>query len=135
MKEKLLIWSLIFFSQFIFCQKNNKTYLTRNHNYGTTYSYDVTEIIIHSDSSYTRRNWNMLNKKEWKNYKEYKPELSEGKISFNGKNYVLNEYRNGNKTDFSWNIMLTEKKLIYFYFKENGGIEKGIKFRRIKRRN
>lgn len=77
----------------------------------------------------------MLNKKEWKNYKEYKPELSEGKISFNGKNYVLNEYRNGNKTDFSWNIMLTEKKLIYFYFKENGGIEKGIKFRRIKRRN
>ena len=135
MREKLLIWSLITFSQFIFCQGNDKTYLTRNHNYGTTYSYGITEIIIHSDSTYTRRDWSMLNKKEWKDYEKYKPELSVGKIIFNGKNYVLNEYRNGNKTDFEWNIILTEKKLTFFYYKENGGIDKVSKYKRIKRRN
>jgi hypothetical protein len=117
------------------CQKNDKIYFTRNHNYGTTYSYDVTEIIIHSDSTYTKRNWSMLNRKEWKDYKKYKPELSAGKISSNGKNYVLNEYRNGNKTDFNRNIILNEKKLIYFYFKENGGIDKVSKYKRVKRRN
>ncbi|MCG1037649.1 hypothetical protein [Polaribacter sargassicola] len=100
MKKKLILWSLIFISQFVVCQKNNKIYFTRNHIYRTTYSYGITEIIIHSDTTYTRRDWSMLNKKEWKDYKKYKPKLSVGKISFNGKNYVLNEFRNGNKSDF-----------------------------------
>lgn len=135
MKKKLIFWSLIFISQFVVCQENDKIYFTRNHNYGTTYSYGITEIIIHSDSTYTRRDWSMLNKKEWKDYKKYKSELSVGKISFNGNNYVLNEYRNGNKSDFEWNIILTEKKLTFFYYKENGRIDKVSRYKRIKRRN
>jgi len=135
MKKRLLLWSLISISQFVIGQKNDKIYFTKNHNYSTTYSYDVTEIIIHSDSTYTRMNWSTFGKKDWKNYKKYKPELSNGKIHFNGKNYVLNEYRNGNKTDFSWNIKLTERKLIYFYYVGQGKIEKGIKFKRVRKGN
>jgi hypothetical protein len=116
-------------------QNSDKVYLSRNHHYGPVYSYDVTEITIHSDSSYTRKNWIMVNKKEWRDYKKYIPDVSVGKINRKGDYYQLTEYRDAEKTDFKWIVKITEKRLIYFYYNYKNKLKKGYKFKRIKNKN
>jgi hypothetical protein len=135
MKKKYLFWILILFCQIIISQNSDKVYLTRNHNFGTTYSYDVTEITIHSDSTYTRKNWSMINKKEWRDYKKYIPDMSVGKINRKGDYYQLIEYRGAVKTDFNWKVKITEKRLIYYYYNYRDKLKKGYKFKRIKNEN
>ncbi|MDY8135460.1 hypothetical protein [Aquimarina sp. 2201CG5-10] len=115
----------------IFGQSSDHIYLAHDHNYGTTYSYGVTEITIHSDSTYTWKNWNVSNKKEWKTYKKYEPEVSKGKITQNGEFYILIEYRNGNKTDFNWNVKISNKQLNFYYPNRNGKLKKSSKYKRI----
>ncbi len=115
----------------IFGQSSDRTYLGHYHNYGTAYSYGVTEIIIHSDSTYTWKSWSVNNKKEWKTYKKRKPEVSNGKITRNGKFYTLTQYRNGNKTDFNWTAKIHDKQLNFYYPKRNGKLKKSFKYKRI----
>ena len=122
-----IISSLNFFSQ-----KTNKTYLAKGHNYSTIYSYDVTEIILYSDSTYIRKDYSLYNKKLWRKYREYQPEISKGKFYKKGKFYVLNRYINGQKTDLYWNVKITKNRLIYFVNEKNGKLFKGRKFKRIK---
>jgi len=115
-----------------FGQTVDRTYLRHGHNYGTTYSYEVSEIIIHSDSTYTWSSWAMFNKKEWNEYKSYEPEISSGKITRNAEFHALTEYRNGNKSDFYWTVKITDKRLLFYYPKKKGRLEKSSVYRRIK---
>lgn len=79
----------------------------------------------------------MNNKKEWKTYKKYKPEISDGKITRNNEFYsltefyTLTEYRNGNKTDFDWNVKISDKRLNFYYPNKNGKLRKSAKYKRI----
>jgi hypothetical protein len=131
LKTGTIFLFLLFLINNSFGQKNDRTYFSRNHNYSTTYSYDVTEITIHSDSTYSKRNWSMFGKKEWRKYKNYKPEIKNGKINCNGEFYILTEYRNGIETDYNWKVKITKKRLTYYYEIKNGKYKKGIKFKRI----
>ncbi|WP_250434702.1 hypothetical protein [Hanstruepera flava] len=115
----------------VFGQTSDPKYLRHDHNYSTTYFYEVTEITIHSDSTYTLKSWSINNKKECKSYKEYKPEVSNGKITRNGEFLTLTEYRNGNKTDFNWTVKVFEKRLNFYYPNKNGRLIKSAKFKRI----
>ncbi|MBQ4805546.1 hypothetical protein J8L88_21970 [Aquimarina sp. MMG015] len=131
MKYTFLILILTFNLSNIFGQNSDRTYLRHGHNYGSTYSYQVSQITIHSDLTFTWKSWIMNNKKEWKTYKEYEPEISNGKITRNGKFYTLTEYRNGNKTDFSWTIKIMDRRLKLYYKSKNEKLKIGAKYKRI----
>jgi hypothetical protein len=73
----------------------------------------------------------MNNNKEWKTYKKYEPEISNGKITRNNEFYTLTEYRNGNKTDFDWTIKISDKRLNFYYPNKNGKLRKSAKYKRI----
>lgn len=127
----MLILILISSISNVLGQNSDRTYRNHDHNYSTTYSYDVNEIIIHSDSTYTSKSWSVNSKKEWKTYKEYKPEISNGKITKNGNFITLTEYRNGNKTEYSWTIKICDKRLDFYYPNRNGKLRKTARFKRI----
>jgi hypothetical protein len=131
LKNGILTLLLIFFLSNTFGQTTDRTYLRHDHNYSTTYSYEVTEITIHSDSTYTLKSWTVNNKKEWKTYKKYEPEISNGKITLNGEFYTLTEYRNGNKTDFDWIVKISDKRLNFYYPNKNEKLRKSAKYKRI----
>ena len=131
MKYTLLILILTFTSLNTFGQNSDRTYLRHDHNYSTIYSYGITEITIHSDSTFTWKSWNVNNKKEWKTYKKYEPEISNGKITRNGEYYILTEYRNGNKTDFNWTVKFNDKRLNFYYPNKNEKLKISAKYKRI----
>ena len=131
MKNRILILILISSFSNVFGQNADRTYLRHDHNYSTTYSYEVTELTIHSDSTYTLKSWSVNNKKEWKTYKKYQPEIHNGKITRNGEFYILTEYRNGNKTDFDWTVKIFDRRLNFYYLNKKGKLRKSAKYKRI----
>lgn len=131
MKYTFLILFLTLSSLNTFGQNSDRTYLRHGHNYGSTYSYQVSQITIHSDSSFTWKVWIMNNKKEWKTYKEYEPEISNGKITRDGNFYKLTEYQNGNKTDFNWTIKIKERRLNFYYPNKNEKLKISARYKRI----
>lgn len=130
MKTIISIILLLFFVVG-FAQNTDNTYLSHDHNYGSAYSYAVTEFIIHSDSTYTRKDYDLSSKKEWKDYKQYTPEISIGKIHTKGKFQILTEYHNGNKTDFFWAAKIKERKLIFFFPNRRGIMKRTAVYKRI----
>ncbi len=131
MKYTFLILIFTSITLNIFGQDSDRTYLRHGHNYSTTYSYGITEITIHSDSTFTWKSWSVYNKKDWKTYKEYMPEISNGKITRNGEYYILTEYRNGNKTDFNWTVKFNDKRLNFYYPIKNEKLRISAKYKRI----
>lgn len=131
MKNGTITILLIFFLSNVFGQSSDRTYLRHDHNYSNIYSYEVTEITIHSDSTYTLKSWTMNNKNEWETYKKYQPEISNGKITRNNEFYTLTEYRNGNKTDFDWTVKITDKRLNFYYPNKKGKLRKSAKYKQI----
>lgn len=112
MKNGIITIFLIFFFSNIFGQSDDRTYLAHGHNLGPSYSYGITEIIIHTDSTYTWKSYNVNYKKEWETYKTQTAEIHKGKITRNGKFYTLTQFRNGSKTDFSWTVKIFDKKIL-----------------------
>ncbi|MCA0133938.1 hypothetical protein [Winogradskyella alexanderae] len=131
MKYFLLIFMLTLNLSKAFGQSSDRTYLWHGHHYGSTYSYQVSQITIHSDSTYTWKVWIMNIKKEWKTYKQYVPQISKGKITRNGKFYNLTEYRNGNKTDYDWKIKIMDRRLKFYYLNIKEKLKLGAKYKRI----
>lgn len=95
------------------------------------YSYEVTEFIIHPDSTYTRKDYMLYDKGERKNYKEYTPKISEGRITKSGDFFSLTEYRNGHKTDFFLTAKIKDRKLIFYIFNHKGKFKKTCIYKRI----
>ncbi len=118
-----------------FTQSKSKTYLRHDHNYSMTYSYDVSELTINSDSTFTWKTWDVRNKKEWKKYKNHYPILIDvGKVYKKGDFHILREYINGEASDITWTVKITDRKLkIYSSFdKKKGKRETVVKYKRIK---
>ncbi|QHI35865.1 hypothetical protein IMCC3317_12130 [Kordia antarctica] len=114
-----------------FGQNNVKKYLAHNHNYSTDYSYSIREIIIHPDSTYIFKNYSVSSKKEWKTYKQYKPEISSGTITKSSDYFVLTEYRSGHETDFSWTVKISDRKIVFFFPNRKGKMRTAIAYKRI----
>ncbi len=132
MKYEILTFILVFCLAHASGQ-TDRTFLAHDHNYGPTYSYQVSEITIHSDSTFTRKDWRTIRKREWKSYKSFEPEVSSGRIKYSGKFYVLTEYRNGNKTDYSWKVKLSDNRLFFYYLNSKEKLRRGAKYKRIKK--
>ncbi len=131
--KKLIIVLIIIPLSNVFGQTLDKIYLHRNHNYGPTYSYSISEITIHSDSTFTWKTWNLRSKKEKKLYKEIVPKSFKGKITQNGKFYTITEYRNGKKSDIYWTIKVNNKRLLFLYYQDiNGKLPNGARYKRIR---
>ena len=123
--------STIFFFSSSFGQSIERTYLRHGHNNSTTYAYGVTEITIHSNLTFTWKNWDVNNKKEWKTYKKYKPEISIGKITQNSEFYNLTDFINGNKTNIYWTVKFNDRRLNIYYLDKNKKHKKSAKYKRI----
>ena len=131
MKNRILILLILFSLSDIYGQSSDKIYLSHNHNYSTTYSYAITQITIHSDATYTWKNWDVTSKKDWKSYKKYKPQIDAGKITKNGEFYTFTDYRNGEKTDIIWTMKIFDKRLLLYHLGKNGKYKKIAKYKRI----
>ncbi|RKM91859.1 hypothetical protein D7033_21745 [Aquimarina sp. AD10] len=114
----------------IYGQENNKIYLNRAHNYSTTYSYQVGELILKSDSTFISKSY-QTSKKNWRNYKDVKPEIDSGRITRKGKFHILTEYRNGNKTNYTWTVKITDNSIVFFYPNRRGELRKTVRYKRI----
>ena len=133
MKIETLILLLIFGSLNAFSQVSSRTYLSRMHDRNsTTYCYSVQELTIYSDSTYISKNW-CTSKKEWKKFRELKPEVNSGKVIRKGNNYLLSEYRNGKRTDFSRVAKITDRRVFYIYLDLKDELKRATKFKRIKK--
>lgn len=95
------------------------------------YSYSITEFIIHPNNTYTRKNYDVFAKREWKSYKKYTPKISKGKITKQGIYHIFTEYRSGIASDFSLTAKLKKRKLIFFYPNRRGKMRKTFVYRRI----
>ncbi|MEP4908071.1 MAG: hypothetical protein ABJP80_12350 [Algibacter sp.] len=115
----------------VFGQSNDRIYLGHGHNYGPSYSYGISEMLLHSDSTYTRKNYNGFNKNDWKKYKSLVPEISHGIVSKNGKFYTLTELRSKKKTGHSWTVKITKRRMTFYYSSKNGKLKKGHSYRRL----
>ena len=122
---------LLFFLQNAFGQKSDRKYLRHYQGNSTTYFYGVTEIVIHSDSTFTWKNYEVESKRKWKTYKKNKPEIYTGKINQIGKLSTLTEYINGNETDIFWKVKISNKKLNFYYLNKNEKLKKSVKYKRI----
>ena len=131
MKIIILISLFIFLSPNIYGQENSRSYLYKGHQYNYTYCYSVQKLIIETDSTYIWDGHCLISKKQWKSYKDLKPETSSGKITKKGKYYLLTEYRNGNKTDYNWTVKITDRKIVFYLEGKNGKLKKVTKYKRI----
>ena len=130
MKRTLTILTLILCFSNLFGQSNDRIYLSKSNSYGKYYCYSVQELIIHSDSTYTRNSY-CTSKKEWRNYKTLEPTTQNGKITRNGNFYTLTAYQDGIKTEYNWTLELKNEKA-KIYFTDNKGKRKLLtKYKRI----
>ena len=133
MKKEISLIIFIFCSLSAISQLKSKTYLSRAHDRNsTTYCYSVQELTIYSDSTYISKSW-CTSKKEWRKYQEFKPEIDSGKVIIKGNNYLLSEYRNGKRTDFSRVAQITDRRIYYIYLDLNDELKRATKFKRIKK--
>lgn len=123
---------------FIFClpylisaQSINRTYLLKGNSEGPINCYQAVELTIHYDSTFTSIAFGCGEKKDRKNYKNWKAKIHNGKITRNGDYYILTEYRNGFKTDFSWTVKITDKNVFYYALNKTNRLKKTSKYKRI----
>ncbi|MCD2260199.1 hypothetical protein [Psychroserpens luteolus] len=116
-------------------QNNDRTYLAHDHSESMLYSYAVAEIIIHSDSTYTWKTWELKNKKDWEKYNLFKPKISTGKVTQKAEFYTLTEYRNGNETDFNFTVKISDRRLTFYYPNKRNKLRKTYTYKRIKKIN
>ena len=132
MRNQLLILLLLFsFPYLINGQSYNRTYLLKDASAGPTNCFKVVELTIHDDATFTRIAFGCGEKKNWKNYKNWKTQIQNGRISGNGDYNILTEWRNGLKTEFSWTVKISDKRVFYYAPNKNNILKKTKKYKRI----
>ena len=132
MKNQLLILLLLFsFPYLMKGQSNNSTYLLKEASTCIKNYFNVVELTIHDDATFTRISFGCGEKKNWKNYKQWKTQIQNGRISGNGIYNILTEYRNGIKTEFSWTVKISDKRVFYYGPNKNNALKKTKKYKRI----
>ncbi|MFD1604181.1 hypothetical protein ACFSJW_08250 [Flavobacterium artemisiae] len=124
-----LIISILFSIFTLNAESKEKIYFGRAHNYNAIYSYGVSEIYISSDSTMTRYDYRLPNKKEWKNYQNYEAKKEVQIISKKGKYYSLINPVNHLENEMHF-VKITENRLIYYYRATDGSLIKGFIFKR-----
>jgi hypothetical protein len=105
-------------------------YLSKSHRYGKYYCYSVQELIIRSDSTYTRKSY-CTSKKEWQKYKTLEPITQNGKITRVGNVYILTEYKDGIETQNDWTLELKNKKAKLYFIDKKGKRKLLTKYKQI----
>ncbi len=131
LKKTAIALTLFFITTISLSQNKDKIYLAHDHNYYPNYSYIVTEIIIHSDSTYTRKNYNVSSKKDWKTFRKYTPEISKGYILYKKKITILTREKNNPKTFHSWTVKIKKRKLIFFLPNRKGKMRRTYVYKRV----
>ena len=115
----------------VLAQNSNRVYLSHGHNYGTDYSYGVSEIEISKDSLYVWRSWSMSYKKEWRSYKEYEPNIKKGTLKQNGEFFILEEHTSeGVPNGTTWIVKISDRRLKFFYYL-NDKLRRGANYKRL----
>jgi hypothetical protein len=112
-------------------QSNNSTYLLKEASTCMKNYLNVVELTIHDDATFTRISFGCGEKKNWKNYKQWKTQIQNGRITGNGIYNILTEYRNGIKTEFSWTVKISDKRVFYYGPNKNNALKKTKKYKRI----
>ncbi len=89
------------------------------------------ELTIHDDGTFTHIAFGCGEKKNWKNYKNWNTQFINGRISGNGEYNILTQYRDSFKTDFSWTVKISDKRVFYYAPNKNNVLKKIKKYKRI----
>ncbi|TBM99408.1 hypothetical protein EYD45_15735 [Hyunsoonleella flava] len=101
------------------------------HDYVFDDLYIVNTMEIHSDSTYTSKDWAFEEKKEWTSYKRIKPNVKNGRIKKKGKYFILTEYKNGKEVTLKSRVKLNKRMLIFYYPNASGKLEAQGKYKRV----
>ena len=129
MNKFYLIILMVFTLSRVVGQNTDPLYLWHDYIYDDLYIVNTMEI--HSDSTYTSKDWAFEDKKEWKSYKRMKPNVKNGRIEKKGKYFILTEYKNGKEVTLKSRIKLNKRMLIFYYPNANGKLEAQGNYKRI----
>jgi len=112
-----------------YAQDSIKTYKIESRTFEIDEKYQVYEISIKSDSTYSKTLWKVDKKRHTANYKSLTPSQKEnGTFRKKGDFYFLKPYNQ----DFEMGrYKITDQKIVYYYDKYDK-IKKGAKFKRVK---
>jgi hypothetical protein len=113
-----------------FVQTKDKTYMTHGYSNDDD-GYNICEIVVHPDYSYTFKTYKVAKRKDRKNYKSAIPIISFGKIKRDGSYYIHTEYKKGKPTDHYLVSKLSDKKIILYKEHDDGYLERLEVYKRI----
>ncbi len=112
-------------------QSVNKAYLLKETTKGMISCFQAVELTIHYDNTFTSIAYGCGDKKAWKNYKKWKAEIHNGKISRNGDYYILTEYLHGKKTDVFWTAKITNNSVNFYLPNKKNKLKRSARYKRI----
>ncbi len=133
-RNRILLLLVVFSLPYLInAQSKNRTYLLKGTTNNATNCFQVVELTIHDDSSFTSITFGCGEKKDWrKYYKNWKTKFQNGKTTWDGNYYKLTEYRNGFKTKISWTVKITDKSVSYYHLNKKNKLKKTVKYKRVK---
>lgn len=130
--KKIVIIAALLLPITVFCQSQNWTYLLKGTSDNNKACYEVIELTVHDNQTFTSIRYGCGIKKDWKNYKKWQSKILNGHTSKDGEFTLLTEYRNGFKTDNSWQIKISERSVIYYDYNVKGQLKRKAKYKRSK---
>ena len=125
--KNILISSILFFTTSLtFGQERSKTYLVEGKSFKTSKEYSVNEITLYPDSTYLQKVYNLDDKEQRKNYRNFEYNLINGKFKRNGDFYIFKEI--GADSVFNNHFKITDKKLTFYYKWKEKKTKKGRNF-------
>nr|WP_321222470.1 hypothetical protein [uncultured Psychroserpens sp.] len=122
MKYNILILA-ISVTTVVFAQDSDQIYLT--HDYSNDGNgYNICEIVVHVDSSYTFKKYKVAKRKDPKLYKSSTPHISFGKIKKEGNYYIHTAYSNGKPTSNYLVSRFTNNRIILYKEHDDGYLER-----------
>ncbi|TXD84261.1 hypothetical protein ESY86_06680 [Subsaximicrobium wynnwilliamsii] len=130
MKKYIILVVFVLLQIGLYAQSQDKTYLRQGYSHDGN-GYNVCELIIHSDSSYTFKKYKLENRKSRTEYRNYEPETAYGIIEKVGDFYEHTKIVNDSIPDKQWISQITNKKVILFTEKANGSLKRLEAYKRI----
>lgn len=128
--RRLIIVVLLLIPLYGVAQSQNWTYLLKGSSDSNKACYEVIELTIHDDQTFTSIRYGCGSKKQWKNYKNWEAAITNGNISSDGLYTVLTEFKNGFKTNNLWKIKITEKAVVYYENNVKGQLKRKARYKR-----
>ena len=113
-------------------QSMNWAYLLKGNSDENKTCFQVIELTIHEDNSFTSITYGCGERKSWKNFKSWKSKIVKGRIDRTGDYTLLNEYKNGFKTKTTWKIKINDKSVSYYAINSKGKMKRTAKYKRTK---